>query len=231
MARSDALPWSAAYGRTAFLFDIDNTLLDNDRVKADLRDHLTRELGPEGCARYFSLYEQLRAQLGYADFLGALQRYRLEDPRDQRVMLVSTWLLGYDFKERLYPGALAVLAQAARQGEAIILSDGDAVLQPHKIVRSGLWEACGGRMLIYPRKESMLAEVERLYPADLYVVFDDKPRILAAVKEHWGDRVVTVFLRQGHYATDPGEVASHPPADVACEHIGDVLGLEPTPPE
>ena len=205
-----------------FLVDVDNTLLDNDHVTADLRRHLDEAVGPEGRARYWALFEQLRVELGYADYLGALQRYRLEFPRDLRLLTVSGFLVDYPFANRLYPGSLDVLERFRRWGPTVILSDGDVVFQPRKVQRSGLAEAVDG-VLIYVHKERELEDVERRYPAEHYVLVDDKLRILAAVKQAWGPRVTTVFPRQGHYAHDPEILASYPPADLTMTRIGDLL--------
>jgi FMN phosphatase YigB (HAD superfamily) len=205
-----------------FLMDVDNTLLDNDHVTADLRRHLDEALGPEGRARYWALFEQLRAELGYADYLGALQRYRLEFPRDLRLLTVSGFLVDYPFANRLYPGSLDVLERFRSWGPTVILSDGDVVFQPRKVQRSGLAEAVDG-VLIYVHKERELEDVERRYPAEHYVLVDDKLRVLTAVKRAWGVRVTRVFPRQGHYAHDPEVLAGHPPADLTVERIGDLV--------
>jgi FMN phosphatase YigB (HAD superfamily) len=212
---------------TAYLFDVDNTLLDNDAVASDLRAHLTESVGAERQERYWAEFERLRAELGYADYLGALQRFRLAYPHDTHLLEMSEWLIDYPFAERLYPGALDVVAEARRRGTAAILSDGDVVFQPRKIRRSGLWEAFGGAVLVYVHKERELADVERRIPAERYVLVDDKPRILAAVKDAWGDRVTTVFPRQGHYALDPELAARRPPADVTVERIAELLHVLP----
>jgi len=206
-----------------FLFDVDNTLLDNDRVTADLKHHLESKVGPDRARRYWAIFEQLRTELGYADYLGALQRYRNEFPHDPRLFEVSRFLVDYPFANRLYPGSLDVLAHVKQWGTTVILSDGDVVFQPRKVDRSGLFEAVEGNVLIYVHKEHELAEVERRYPAKHYVLVDDKLRILAAIKRSWGARVTTVFPRQGHYAQDPEILSSSPPADVSIERIGDLL--------
>jgi haloacid dehalogenase-like hydrolase len=212
----------AARAPVVFLVDVDNTLLDNDRVTADLRRHLDEAVGPEGRASYWALFEQLRVELGYADYLGALQGYRREFPHDLRVLTVSGFLVDYPFAERLYPGALAVLARFRRWGPTVILSDGDVVFQPRKVERSGLGRAVDG-VLIYVHKELELDDVERRYPAGRYVLVDDKLRVLTAVKRAWGARVTTVFPRQGHYAHDPEVLAGSPPADLTVERIGDLV--------
>jgi len=197
---------------TVFLFDVDNTLLDNDRVTIDLRRYLMREVGAGRADHYFEIFEQLRDELGYSDYLGALQRYRVLHPRDPHLLAVSSYLVNYPFANRLFPEALDAVEHAARLGTTVVLSDGDVVFQPRKVHRSGLWDAVETRVLIYIHKERELDDVERRYPADHYVVVDDKLRILTAVKKVWGERVTTVFPRQGHYAFAP-EVASLPPAD------------------
>ena len=205
------------------LLDCDNTLLDNDRVQLDLREHLTAEFGPAHCARYWEIFEALRRELGYADYLGALQRYRLDDMNDPRLLLMSAFLVDYPFADRLYPHALEVVAKLGERARTVILSDGDVVFQPRKLQRSGLWDAVEGRALIYIHKEEMLDDVERRYPARHYVMVDDKLHILAAMKAVWRDRLTTVFPRQGHYAFDPAIVAKSPPADITVERIGDLL--------
>jgi FMN phosphatase YigB (HAD superfamily) len=209
-----------------FLFDVDNTLLDNDRVNADLRRYLEREVGRERAGRYRAIFESLRAELGYADYLGALQRYRVESPYDCHLLAVSTYLVNYPFANRLFPNSLDVLEHCKRRGPVVILSDGDVVFQPRKVERSGLFEAVEGNVLIYIHKERELADVERRYPAAHYVMVDDKLRILEAMKRSWGARVTTVFPRQGHYALDPAETAKYPAADVTVERIGDLLDYD-----
>lgn len=208
-----------------FLFDVDNTLLDNDKVAADLRRHLTRAFGDEQ-KRYWELFEELRAQQGYADYLGALQRYRVENPRDPHLLDISSFLIDYPFANRLYPNSLDVLEKCGELGPTVILSDGDVVFQPRKVQRSGLHEAVDGRVLIYIHKEKELDDVERRFPAKRYVLVDDKVRLLAACKKVWGERLTTVWPRQGHYAFDEREVAKYPKPDVTVERIGDMLGLD-----
>ncbi len=211
------------------LFDVDNTLLDNDRVTQDLHDYLDREVGPKQASEYFALFEELRQELGYADYLGALQRFRVAHPHEPGVLRVSSWLVDYPFADRLYPEALDVIAQLDMFGPTVILTDGDVVFQPRKIERSGILEAVEGRVLVYVHKEHELADVERRFPAHRYVLVDDKLRILATVKEAWGDRVTTVFPRQGHYAHDPVTLAMYPEAqfaDIAVDAIADLLQLD-----
>jgi FMN phosphatase YigB (HAD superfamily) len=206
-----------------FLFDVDNTLLDNDRVSDDLRTHLDAEVGPDCGRHYWQIFEQIREELGYADYLGALQRYRELRPRDLRVLGVSHYLLSYPFANRLFPGSLDALDRCATIGSTAILSDGDVVFQPNKISRSGLHDAVGGRVLIYIHKEHELDDVEERLPADHYVLVDDKVRILTAVKAAWGSRVTTVWPRQGHYALDSADVAKYPAPDLTIQRIGDLV--------
>jgi len=195
-------------------------------VQDDLRAHLATEFGPENRDRYWEIFETLRAELGYADYLGALQRYRLGAMNDPRLLLMSAFLVDYPFAERLYPGALEVIAYLRRWGPTVILSDGDVVFQPRKVQRSGLWQAVEGRVLIYIHKEKMLEDVAQRYPARQYVMVDDKLRILAAMKKILRDRLTTVFPRQGHYALDPHNLSTYPPADLAIDRIGDLLDYE-----
>jgi FMN phosphatase YigB (HAD superfamily) len=213
---------SVSRPRVVFLFDVDNTLLDNDRVAADLQRHLGSEMGANGAKEYWRLFEQLRSELGYADYLGALQTYRTEHPHAQQLLCMSDFMISYPFAERLFPDALKVIRHVEQWGPAVILSDGDVVFQPLKIHRSGLNDAVSGRVLIYVHKEQELHDVERRYPAEHYVLVDDKVRILAAVKKFWGSRVTTVFVRQGHYAIDAKILASYPPADISIQRIGDL---------
>jgi FMN phosphatase YigB (HAD superfamily) len=211
-----------ADSKIVFLFDVDNTLLDNDAVQGDLSEYLERQFGRACRDRYWALFEGLRAELGYADYLGALQRYRLENLDDPQLLAVSSFLVDYPFAQRLYPGALSALARCARLGRTVILSDGDVVFQPRKVQRSGLWDAVAGRVLIYLHKELMLSAIERRYPAEHYVMIDDKLRILTAMKRIWGPRLTTIFPRQGHYAHDPRELAAYPAADLTVERIGEL---------
>jgi FMN phosphatase YigB (HAD superfamily) len=208
-----------------FLLDVDNTLLDNDAVINDLRRHLLETSGPDCERRYWEIFEQLRSEVGYADYLGALQRYRVERPRDPNTVRISLYLLHYPFGDRVYRGALDVIRLLRQRGRPVILSDGDVVFQPRKIERSGLWEAVEGEVLIYIHKEQMLEDVELRYPASHYVMVDDKIHILAAMKEQWRDRLTTVFVRQGHYAHDPDLLAANPPADITIERIADLASV------
>ncbi len=213
-----------------FLLDVDNTLLDNDRVTADLRGYLEGSFGVERAMRYWTIFEALRAEMGYADYLGALQRYRVH-PDDgaahhQQLLLMSSFLLEYPFADRLFAGALDVIRRLDQRGPTVILSDGDVVFQPRKVQRSGIWDAVDGRVLVYIHKEQMLESVERLYPARHYVVIDDKVRLLDAMKTVWRERATTVFPRQGHYALDAAAIAKYRPPDVTIECIGDLMRID-----
>ena len=212
--------------RVVFLFDVDNTLVDNDRVQADLKEHLAQTYGPATRDRYWDILEELRQELGYVDYLGALERYRVEALHRPEVLRMSSWLVDYPFADRLYPGALDAVKHVQQWGTHVILSDGDAVFQPRKVERSGIWRAFDGRVLIYIHKEEELDDVVRLYPADHYVMIDDKLRILSAVKKIWGERVTTVFPKQGHYALDPEILAECPPADIELAKIGDLVSYD-----
>ncbi len=206
-----------------FLVDVDNTLLDNDGIQQDLKDHLERAFGLAARDRYWGILEDLFAELGYRDYLGALQRYRVEHPREVELLSMSAFLLDYPFADRLFPAALEVLKQLRSLGPTVILSDGDVVFQPRKVEHAGLSDAVDGHVLIYIHKEEALDDVERRYPAEHYVLVDDKLRILTAAKQIWGERVTTVFPRQGIFAHDPNVVGAFPPADVTIERIGDLL--------
>jgi FMN phosphatase YigB (HAD superfamily) len=208
---------------TVFLFDVDNTLLDNDAVQAEMGEYLARSYGADARDRFWAIFEGLRAELGYSDYLGTLELYRLEAMHHPKLLRMANWLVDYPFHERLYPNAIAVVKAAQRVGVTAILSDGDAVFQPRKVEKSGLWQAFDDNVLIYVHKELELADVERHFPARHYVMIDDKLRILDAIKRAWGGRVTTIFPRQGRYATDPAVLAEYPPADITVEHIGDLL--------
>ena len=209
-----------------FLFDVDNTLIDNDRVQADLSEHLEQSYGAATRDRYWEIFEQLRSELGYADYLGALERYRMEDLHRPELLRMSNWLVDYPFADRLYPRALDAVRHVQQWGTVVILSDGDAVFQPRKVERSGLWHLFENRVLIYIHKEQELDDVGRLYPADHYVLIDDKLRILSAVKKFWGESVTTVFPKQGHYALDSKALVEYPPADIELANIGDLLNYD-----
>jgi hypothetical protein len=193
----------AGRSKIVFLFDVDNTLLDNDRIIADLNAHLRREVGPERARRYWTIFEKLRAKLGYADYLGALQQARRDDPHDLGLLAVSRFLVDYPFAKRLYPKSLDVIKHFRRWAPVALLSDGDVVFQPRKV-----------------------ADVEARYPAARYVVVDDKLAILAAIKKSWKSRVTTVFVRQGHYAMDPRILSKYREADVNVKRIGDLLKFD-----
>lgn len=216
-------PRRRAPDKIAFLFDVDNTLLDNDRVTADLHTFLNREVGPKRARCYWALFDRLRTRLGYADYLGALQRYRIEYPHELGLLNISNFLVNYPFANRLFPSSLDVLDHVKRWGTIGLLTDGDVVFQPRKVHCSGLHAAVNGRTFIYVHKEKELADVTARCPAAHYVIVDDKLRILTAIKKVWKQRVTTVFVRQGHYARDSKLVASLPSADLSIERIGDML--------
>lgn len=209
-----------------FLVDVDDTLLENDRIQDDLRRHLERECGAKARDRYWTIQEELFDTLGYRDYLGALQRYRVEHPYEPHLISMASYLVDYPFANRIYPGALDVLERFRSWGPTVILTDGDVVFQPRKVERSGIYEAVEGHVLIYVHKEKELADVERRYPASHYVLVDDKIRILTAVKGIWGGRVTTVLPRQGKFANDSQLIAACPPADVTVDRIGSLLELE-----
>jgi FMN phosphatase YigB (HAD superfamily) len=223
---NDVLTKIAMSNKVVFLFDVDNTLLDNDAVTNDLREHLEREIGHERQERYWSLFEELRTEVGYADYLGALQRYRANYPRDLHVLTVSDFLLEYPFQDRLFFNALGVVEEVKQYATPVILSDGDVVFQPHKIRRSGLYDAFDGGVLIYVHKESELEDVAQRYPADHYFLVDDKLRILTAVKEVWGKQITTVFVKQGHYAHDEKAITRYRAADYTIDRIADLVKLD-----
>jgi hypothetical protein len=218
-------PTSQSRSAVVSLLDVDNTLLNNDRVAEDLKRHLTREVGVQSQERYWAIFEALRQELGYADYLGALQRYRVEHQHDPHLYEISSYLVDYPFANRLYPGSLDVIEHLSAFGPTVILSDGDVVFQPRKVERSALSEAVDERVLIYIHKEQELADVERRYPSDHYLLVDDKIRILTAIKKVWGERVTTVFPRQGHYAHAP-DVSNYPAADITIEGIGDLINYD-----
>ena len=210
---------------TVFLIDVDNTLLDNDAVIADISAEFEHLFGADSCQRFWAISDALRAELGYVDYLGALQRYRDTVDPDPRLYGLSSFLLDYPFALRLYSQTLAVLKHLQRRGQTVIVSDGDIVFQPRKIQRSGLWDAVEGRVLIYRHKEQMLDDIVRRYGAQHYVMIDDKLSILSAMKQIWAARLTTVFVRQGHYALDPATIQGNPAADMTIESIGDLHAL------
>jgi FMN phosphatase YigB (HAD superfamily) len=216
----------AAIHPLVFLIDVDNTLLDNDSVQQDLKAHLEQTYGRDARDRYWRILEDLFAELGYRDYLGALQRFRAEHPLEVELLAMSSYLIDYPFADRLFPSVFAVLKRLRESGPTVILSDGDVVFQPHKVERSGLSAAVEGRVLIYIHKEQALTDVERRFPAEHYVLIDDKIRILDSVKRFWGDRVTTVFVRQGSYAHDSQTLAAFPPADITIDRIADFVGFD-----
>jgi phosphoglycolate phosphatase-like HAD superfamily hydrolase len=208
---------------TVFLFDVDDTLFDNDRLKADLGREVQEAFGLAAAERFWAIYEEQRAKHNYADFLGTLERFRLEHFGEVRALALSTWLFGYPFASRLFPDALAVVRHVSQWGLPVILTDGDGVFQPYKLERSGLWKAFDGRVLDYIHKEQKLGAVQQAYPARHYVVIDDKPSVLDAIKTAWGGHVTTVFVRQGHYARDAKAAAAGPPPDITLERIAELM--------
>jgi FMN phosphatase YigB (HAD superfamily) len=211
-----------------FLVDVDNTLIDNDRIRSDLQDYLTREFDTAVRDDYWKIQERLFVELGYREYLGAVQRYWLEHPEDPRFLQVASHLLRLPFADYLFPDAVETVVHLRSFGPVVVLTDGDAVFQPWKIERSGIRDAVDGNVLVYVHKEESLDDVERRYPAEHYVAVDDKPRLLAAAKEFWGERVTTVLPRQGQFASDPEALAASPPADLVVERIGELLSLDPT---
>jgi len=209
-----------------FLFDVDNTLIDNDGIQNALREELARLMGQAVSDRYWAILEDLRASLSYVDYIETLQRLRLEYLYEPKLQQMSGWLLDYPFPERLFPGVKEVVAHVAQWGLPVILSDGDGVFQPRKISNSSLRTLFDDRVLIYVHKQKELAHVEERYPARHYVLIDDKLNVLDDVKKILGDRVTTVFPKQGHYAVDPAILNAHPPADIAIERIADVMRLD-----
>ncbi len=221
-----SVPANTGTADVVFLVDVDNTLLDNDRLISDLMAHIAAKYGVASRDRYSQILEDVRVRLGYVDYLGALQQYRLEQQDVQGLLGMSGFLIDYPFAQRLYPRALQVLAHLQTLGNTVILSDGDVVFQPRKIQKSGIWDAVEGQVLIYVHKEQMLQNVELRYPARHYVMIDDKLRILDSMRSQWGARVTTVFPRQGHYAHDTAAMAGLAPADVTVEHIGELLNYD-----
>ena len=206
-----------------FLVDVDNTLLDNDGFQDELKAYIAQQAGDAARDRYWAIQEHLFHTLGYRDYLGAFQQYRLERPQDQAAVWLSLFVVNYPYAKQLYPGALDVVAALRRLGPTVALTDGDAVFQPRKLERSGLAEALGHEVMICVHKDAEVAEIERRYPAQRYVVVDDKIRLLTAFKQAWGDRVTTVFPRQGQFAFDTRTLAANPPADITVEAIADLL--------
>lgn len=212
---------------TVYLVDADNTLLDNDRIQQDLSAQLTAQLGEAGCARYWQIYEHLFAEHGHVDYFGALQQLRREAPVDPRHLAVSQFLFDYPFAERLYDGALATLQTLGARGTTVVLTDGDIAYQLHKLRRAGLWDAVDGRVVIAIHKEDMAAEVTARFPAQRYVIVEDKLRILGAMKraDSGWPNLTSVFVRQGRYAVDPAHLPHLAAADHIVERVAEVAGL------
>ena len=213
-------------GRIVLLLDVDNTLLDNDRFGADLSARLDALFGVVQRDRYWKLYAQLKEEVSYADYIGALQRFRVGVEDDPWLLQMSSFLLDYPFAERLYPRALEVVAHLVTIGLPVILSDGDIVFQPRKIQRSGLWDAVSGRVLVEVHKEQALDRMRRLYPARHYAMIDDKPQVLARMKMAMGAELTTVFVRQGHYAAEAASSPPFPPPDIEIACIAALLDFD-----
>ena len=212
-------------GKIIFLLDVDNTLFDNDAVLADIDRQFRVEFGDECRKRYWEISDTLRKELGYVDYLGALQRYRTESNTDPRIFMLSSFFLDYPFAQRVFPGAVDVIAHLNELGKTVIVSDGDIVFQPRKIQQSGLWDAVEGRVMIYRHKEQMLDDIRQRFPAEHYVMVDDKLQILTAMKRSWKDLLTTVFVRQGHYALNPTNIDAYPAADMSVQSIADLIQL------
>jgi beta-phosphoglucomutase-like phosphatase (HAD superfamily) len=208
---------------TVFLFDVDNTLLDNDRVKSDLKEKVLQDFGQEACSRFWAIYEEQRKKHIYADFIGTLERFRLEHLHDPKALRLSLWMMHYPFADRLFPDALAVVRHVSQWGLPVVLTDGDGVFQPYKLERSGLWNAFDGRVLGYVQKDQELEAIAQAFPARHYILVDDKLKLLNAVKGIWGNRVTTIFVKQGHYANDPNVLASEPAADVSVDRVAELM--------
>ena len=208
---------------TVFLFDVDDTLLDNDRVKEDLKEKVLHDFGQDASDRFWVIYEEQRKKHIYADFIGTLELFRLEHMHNPQALRLSLWMMDYPFAERLFPDALAVVRHVSQWGLPVILTDGDGVFQPYKLERAGLWNAFDGRVLGYIQKDKELGAIERAYPAKHYVLVDDKLKVLNTIKGIWGNRVTTVFVKQGHYANDPNVLASEPAADVSVDRVGELM--------
>ncbi len=209
-----------------FLFDVDNTLLDHDRVKQDLGALLDSRIFDGASEHYWSAYEAIRAETGQADFLASFQRCWIDSECNPHWLPAADLMLDYPYSDRLYPGALHVLEHVSRFAMVAIVSDGDAVLQPRKIRRAGLWQAVDGRVLIYQNKQQRLADIAHRFPAQHYVMIDDKPDVLVHMKSAWSSRLTTVFPRQGHYAHDQEHRHDQPEPDISIDHIGDMLKLD-----
>jgi FMN phosphatase YigB (HAD superfamily) len=210
---------------TIFLLDVDNTLLDNDRFAADLGNRLESDFGADARKRYWAIFEDLRARVGFADYLGSLQVFRSGLDDDPRLLGMSDFLLEYQFANLLFPQALQAIRHLRSLGRPVVLSDGDVVFQPRKIKHAGIWNAVDGAVLIYIHKEKVLDHVQRRYPSSHYVVVDDKPNLLAAMKARLGPRLTTVFVRQGHYALAAGADSTEPAPDRTIERIGELVTL------
>lgn len=210
--------------RVAFLFDVDNTLIDNDRVKAELAEGIESAVGQAAGARFWEIYEDVRRMRDFVDYPRTLERFRETFPLEPGFPAVAELVLGYPYRSALYPGALEVLARVQSVGLAAIVTDGDPVYQAAKIARSGLADAVEQRVFLSAHKEAHWAEVAESVPANRYVLFDDKAAVLARIKR-LDERVMTIHVRQGHYGeADAGDV--QPAPDRSVDRIGDVLDLD-----
>lgn len=209
----------------AFLFDVDNTLLDNDRVRAELAETIERIVGPERGEAFWESYEQVRRDRDYVDYPNTIARFGRAFPDEVGYPDVADAILGYPYRAAVFPGAHDVLRQAQRVGPVAILTDGDPVYQPAKVARAGLTEAIDGPVLVFDHKEQHLAEVERRVPAERYVMVDDKPRILAAMSDRLGERMSTLHVCQGRYA-HAAEHDEFPDADRTVDAIAELLDVD-----
>jgi FMN phosphatase YigB (HAD superfamily) len=209
-----------------FLLDVDNTLFDNDRFKSDLAARLLQDFGPKDSEAYWAHYDALRNEVGYVDYLAALQRLRADIDETPKLLGMSSFILDYAFPGNLYSDALASIAHLRGLGTPVIFSDGDIVFQPRKIQRSGIWDAVAGRVIVAVHKQAALSAMQHRFPARHYVMVDDKPQILAAMKAVLGDRLTTVFVKQGHYAMESVMATISPAPDRTIDRIGELRSLD-----
>jgi FMN phosphatase YigB (HAD superfamily) len=207
-----------------FLLDVDNTLVDNDRVKKDIERAIASLVAVDRAARFWALYEEVRDEKGVVNFPETLRRFRRAFPNEPHAEDVDRSVLSIPFERYLYPRVFDVIARLWTLGDVTILSDGDRVYQPAKIALAGLLLATRGNVLVYEHKEDHLAEVQRRFPSLHYAHVDDKAGLLARTKVGFGSRATTIHVRQGHYAS---EHESGPPPDVTVERIADLLTLDP----
>jgi hypothetical protein len=206
-----------------FLLDVDNTLLDNDRAKEDMAARVEDLVGAERAARWWELYEQVRQETDVVDYPRTLTRYRAVFPDEPRFPHLADFILGLPYAGYVYPGALETLTYLRTLGTTVIVSDGDAVYQAAKIARAGLAAAVDDHVLIFLHKEGRIEDVRQRYPAEHYLLIDDKLRILARLKGILGDLVTTLHVAQGHYASS--ERGIYPAADLEVPSIAAVRQL------